>query len=315
MPLRLAFLGNDQWSVPALEAIAGEPDLDVAVVLTNPPREAGRGSGLRPTAVAAAAARLGLPLAEVEKVGEGRGFDALIGGRPEVVVVVAFGELLTREVLEAAPLGALNLHFSLLPRWRGATPVQHAILGGDTRTGVTVMRMDAGLDTGPILNQLEEDIRPEDDAGSLGRRLATLGALLLVGVLRQLPQGVIPARPQMDAAATFAPLLTKADRVIDWADQEAAVVRRVRALSPEPAATTRFRGEGLKVFTAATAHDRPGGDTEPGTLVRIDDRGVLVATGSGGGVRLLEVGPAGRRRMTAASWARGARFEEGERLG
>ena len=165
MTVRLAFLGNDPWSVPPLEAIAGEPELEPVLTLTNKPKPAGRGSEVRSTAVADAARRLGIPLLEVDGVRSGAGLDALIQVRPDVVVVVAFGELLTHEVLELPPLGAINLHFSLLPRWRGAAPVQHALLAGDARTGVSVMRMDEGLDTGPILNQLEEDIRPDDDAG------------------------------------------------------------------------------------------------------------------------------------------------------
>ena len=314
MMVRLAFLGNDAWSVPPLEAIAGEPDLDVALTLTNTPKPAGRGSQERSTAVADAARRLGVPLMEVESVRTGAGLDALIQVRPDVVVVVAYGELLTHEVLELPPLGAINLHFSLLPRWRGAAPVQHALLAGDARTGVSVMRMDEGLDTGPVLNQLEEDIRPEDDAGSLGARLAHLGGLVLVGVLRRLPEKGLPARPQDSAQATFAPRLDADDRRLDWEAQAQAIVRRVRAMSPDPGATTNFRGEALKVLGAGVAHDPPADPVEPGTIVAADDRGVLVAT-NGGGVRLLQVAPAGRKRMAASAWARGARFVPGERLG
>jgi methionyl-tRNA formyltransferase len=314
MTVRLAFLGNDTWSVPPLEAIAGEPDLETVLTVTNKPKPAGRGSQERATAVAEAARRLGMPLLEVDGVSSGTGLDALIRVRPEIVVVVAFGELLTREVLELPPLGAVNLHFSLLPRWRGAAPVQHALLAGDTRTGVSVMRMDEGLDTGPVLNQLEEDIRPDDDAGMLGARLAHLGGLLLVGVLRRLPEKGLPARPQDDAQATLAPRLDAEDRRLDWEASAEVVVRRVRAMSPDPGATTTFRDEALKVLAAGVAHDPPGDPVEPGTIVAADDRGVLVATKEGG-VRLLEVAPAGRKRMAASAWARGARFAPGERLG
>jgi methionyl-tRNA formyltransferase len=314
MTLRVAFLGNDPWSVPPLEAIAGEPELEVGLVVTNPARPAGRGSVPRATAVAETARALHLSLVEADGVGEGPGLDALRRAHPDVLVVVAYGELLSREVLELAPHGALNLHFSLLPRWRGASPVQHAILTGDERTGVTVMRMDEGLDTGPILNQLEEDVRPEDDAGSLGLRLARLGAIVLVGVLRRLTDELLPARTQDEGAATWAPRLGPEDRALSWTEEPQGIARRVRALAPEPGATTTFRGEPLKVFAAAVAHDDVARDAEPGELMTADGRGVLVRAG-GGGVRLLEVGPAGRRRMAAAAWARGARFVPGERLG
>jgi methionyl-tRNA formyltransferase len=310
--VRVAFLGNDRWSVPALEAIGGEPDLETVTVVTNVPRPAGRGSRPTSTAVAEAADRIGLPLVEADGIRSGAGFEALLSAAADVLVVVAYGHVLPRETLELCRYGAINLHFSLLPRWRGAAPVQHALLAGDATTGVTVMRMDEGLDTGPILNQLVEEIRPEDDAGSLGARLAHNGAMLLTGVLRMLPQGGVPARPQDDRFATNAPRLRPEDRVIDWSAPAEAIVRRVRALAPEPGATTRSRGQPLKVLAAAPDRREAGG--APGSILSADDRGVLVAAGVGG-VRLSDVAPAGRRRMSAAAWARGARFEADERLG
>ena len=315
MTVRLAFLGNDPWSVPPLEAIAGEPDLEIALVVTNLPKPAGRGSALRPTAVAETARRLGLPLAEVEGVRRGAGFEALLASAPHVLVVVAYGELLTREVLEVAPHGALNLHFSLLPRWRGAAPVQHAILAGDDLTGVTVMRMDEGFDTGPILNQLEEQIRAEDDAGTLGARLSHLGGMLLTGVVRSLPVGTLPGRSQDERLVTWAPRFGPDDRLIDWSSDPGLIARRVRALAPDPGATTTFRGAVVKVLGSGVAHAPDDVAGHPsGTIVGVEARGVLVAAG-GGGVWLSEVAPAGRRRMPAADWARGARFAADERLG
>jgi methionyl-tRNA formyltransferase len=311
--VRVAFLGNDPWSVAALEAIAGEPDLDPVVVITNPAKPAGRGARETRTAVAVAADRLGLSLVEADGVRSGPGFEALVTARADVLVVVAYGHLLTRETLELCPDGAINLHFSLLPRWRGAAPVQHSILAGDETTGVTVMRMDEGLDSGPILNQLVEEIRPEDDAGSLGARLAHNGAMLLVGVLRMLPKGGVPARAQDERLVTAAPRLRTEDRILHWSEAAEPLVRRVRALAPEPGASTAFRGEPLKVLAAVVDRD-PSREGAPGTIVSSDDRGVLVATGSGG-VRLIDVAPSGRKRMSAAAWARGARFLPAERLG
>lgn len=315
MTLRIAFLGNHAWSVPPLEAMAGEPDLELALVITNEPKPAGRGSSLTPTEVAVAGRRLAAQVVEAPGVTAGPGLQALINVAPDVVVVVAYGEILTREVLSLARFGAINLHFSLLPRWRGAAPVQRAILAGDTLTGVTVMRMDEGLDTGPILNQMEREIRPEDDAGTLGAHLAHIGAMLLVGVLRTLTAGGPPARRQDDRLATLAPKLSAEERGIDWQQEPDAIVRMVRALSPEPGATTTFRGEPLKVFQAGVAHDPVVPKGPPGSILGADPRGVLVAAAGGSGVRLVEVAPAGRRRMSAADWARGARFAGGERLG
>jgi methionyl-tRNA formyltransferase len=310
--LRVAFLGNDPWSVPALEAIAAEPELSLELVVTNPPKAAGRGSALTPTAVADAARALDAPVVEADGVNEGAGSTAVAELGPDVVVVVAYGQLLGHDALTVAPHGAINLHFSLLPRWRGAAPVQRAIAAGDAITGVTVMRMDDGLDTGPILNQLEEAVRPDDDAGSLGARLAKNGALLLVGVLRMLPRGGVPARKQDDASATLAPKVTAAERAIDWSRPPEEIVRWVRALAPRPAATATVRGEQVKVLAAALDH-QGWSDGAPGSVAGADERGVLVRA-DGGGVRLLEVAPAGRRRMDAASWARGVRFAADELL-
>jgi methionyl-tRNA formyltransferase len=318
MSLRVAFCGNDPWSVPSLEAIAGDPDLEVVLVCTNPPRPAGRGAALRPTAVADAARHAGVRLAEVEGVRTGEGLGLLHAARPEVLVVVAYGELLTPEVLQIPVHGPINLHFSLLPRWRGAAPVTHALLAGDERTGVTVMRMDEGLDTGPVLAQLEEEIRPDDDAGSLGARLAALGARLLVSVLGTVAGGAPPPRPQDPSGVTYAPRLGAGDRVLRWSDAAIDLVRRIHAFAPEPGATTTFRGQHLKVLAGGVTHEglgrRESDDPEPGTILDVDERGVLVAAGSGG-VRVIEVAPAGRRRMAAAEWARGARFGPSDRLG
>lgn len=312
MSLRIAFCGNDPWSVPALEAIDGDPELSVDVVITNPPKPAGRGGVPTPTAVAAYARSRDLPVREVPGIRAGEGARALEAAKPDAIVVVAYGELLTPATLAIAPRGALNLHFSLLPRWRGAAPVQHALMAGDAVTGVSVMQMDEGLDTGPILSQLEEPIRPEDDAGALGGRLAHLGARLLVSVLRMLPHGGVPARPQDDRLATFAPRIGPTERTIDWDRSAADIVRQIRGLAPDPAATTTFRALPLKVLGAALDHE--GGAGPAGTILSVDTRGVLIGAGEGA-VRLVELAPAGRKRMGAAAWARGARFAPGERLG
>lgn len=308
--MRIAFLGNDPWSVPSLESLARARGIEVAMVATRVPRPAGRGSKLTPTKVAKSARTLGLRLLEAETVRNGEGFEALRGLKPDALVVVAYGEILTRDILRLAT--PVNLHFSVLPRWRGAAPVQHAVLAGDPSTGVTVMLMDEGLDTGPILAQRAESILPEDDAGTLGARLAATGAELLVETLPRL--GEIEPTPQADEEATFAPKLSRADRSIDWSEPAEAIVRRVRAFAPSPGATTRLRAGAVKVLRVEVAAHAPDGEGAPGTVASVDALGFTVATGHGF-VRALEVGPAGRTHMTAADFVRGARLQPGERLG
>lgn len=307
--LRVAFLGNDEWSVPSLEALAASVH-DVTEVVTRVPRPTRRGGALRPTPVAAAATRLGLPLAEVETVRSGPGFDRLEASAPDVLVVVAYGELLPPTVLGLPKFAPVNLHFSLLPLLRGASPVQTALLLGLDTTGVTTIRMDEGLDTGPILRRREEPIRPDDDAGSLGARLAGIGGEVLVQTVDELARGTVSPVPQDHSRATFAPKLGSEDRRLDWSKPAPWLVNLVRALSPDPAALATLRGEPLKVFRAEAV----GAGGEPGVVVDVAKDGFVVGTGRGG-FRPLEVAPSGRKRMSAAEFVRGFRPVAGERLG
>ena len=310
---RVVFLGNDAWSVPTLEALAQARDVDVVLVVTNPARPAGRGSKLTPTPVADVARRLGLALVETETTRGGGFLEQLRAVAPDATVVVAYGELLSADVLRVARLGSLNLHFSLLPRWRGASPVQHAILAGDPVTGVTVMLMDEGLDTGPVLARGVVPIRSDDDAGSLGKRLSAVGAEMVIAVIRGFAtgEGVTPSTQEGESAPSFAPKLGPADRVVDWRQPADAIVRRIRAFAPDPGATTTWKGEDFKLLRAEEAGSNEG---EPGTVLEADRDGVTIAAGSGA-VRLLEVAPSGRRRMSGGDWARGVRDVVGERLG
>jgi methionyl-tRNA formyltransferase len=328
---RVVFLGNDPWSAIALSAYLEAGDgAAPALVVTRVPRPAGRGSALRPTAVADLARARDLPLVEAETARSGPGLAAIRDAQPHVLAVVAYGELLPRDVLDVPSHGCVNLHFSLLPRWRGAAPVQWAILAGDPVTGVTTMLMDEGLDTGPILQQTEVPVAPGEDAGSLGARLAGVGGTLLHRSIASLTGGTLTPMSQPREGATSAPKLAAEDRRIAWSETAATIDRRVRAFAPDPAAGAVFRGGTLKVLrgepdTLRSEPDTARGETDlargrpdpsggvPGTLLA-PDTGVPVLTGEGV-YRLLEVAPAGRRRMSANDWARGARFEPGEILG
>ncbi len=312
---RVVFLGNDPWSAVALVALVGSSDDGIvpSLVLTQVPRPAGRGSALRPTAVADAARSLGLQLAEIETVSEGPGRSLLEDASPDVIAVVAYGELLPPRVLALPQAGCVNLHFSLLPRWRGASPVQRAIWAGDPETGITTMVMDEGLDTGPILEQVRVPVTPFDDAGSLGDRLAGVGGPVLERSIRGLVDGTLTPVPQPTEDVTYAPKLESADRWIDWSEDAEAIDRRVRALAPSPGAVTRFRGAVLRIVRGEAF---PGPAGEPGSILETDPAVPAVSVATGSGVyRVMVVAPAGRKRMPAADWARGARFLPGERLG
>jgi methionyl-tRNA formyltransferase len=313
-------VGNAEWSVPSLEALAGSSHR-LELIATRARRPAGRGSRLTPTPVARAARRLGLPLAEVATVKSGEGLESLKAAAPDVLAVVAYGEILPPAVLEIPKIAPVNVHFSFLPELRGAAPVQRALMEGMPATGVTTIRMDAGMDTGPILLQAREAILPEDDAGSLGARLAAIGGRLLVETLDRLEAGTLEERPQDDALATYAPKLKPDERMIDWSRPAEEIVRQVRALAPEPGAIATFRGRNLKVLRGSVS-EPPDQEVAPAALspgqvadsfTRGSRQGVWVLTGSG--VLLLEeVQPEGRSRMSGGEFARGYRPEIGERL-
>lgn len=306
--MSVAFLGNAHWSVPSVWALAADARIRVTSVFTRPPVPAGRGSHLTPTPVAEAARELDLPLVEVATVTGGEGLDALRAVSPDVLAVVAYGEILPAEVLAIPRLGPLNLHFSLLPAYRGAAPVQRALLDGRNETGVSVMLMDAGTDTGPVLASRRVAIEPDEDAGTLGARLADAGADLLVTTIVGYAEGSVRPHPQDEANATVAPRIPERD--IDWNLPAEDVVNLVRALGPAPGAATGFRGERLKVLRARVAP----ASGEPGRLLRVDEAGPVVAAGDEA-VVLEQVAPAGRRHMSGADFARGARIVPDERFG
>jgi methionyl-tRNA formyltransferase len=305
-------MGTPAFAVPTLERLLAEQE--VVAVFTQPDRPAGRGRRLRSSPVKALAAERGVPVLQPASLRrEPEALAALLSFAPEVIVVAAYGLILPPPVLAAAPGGALNVHASLLPRWRGAAPVAHAIPAGDEETGVTIMQIEAGLDTGPMLARRAVAIGPEETTGELTHRLAELGAALLAEVLVPWLADELVAAPQVEAAATYAPRLTADDAALDWSAPAAALARRVRAMSPAPGAfSVTAGGERLKVYRARALRAGPGLSAPPGTLVATEGGPAVVA--GDGLLQLDEVQLAGGRRMAAAALLRGRPALLGERL-
>lgn len=313
--MRVVFLGTPEVAVPALDALVAAPDVDVVAAVTNPDRPKGRSKQPVPPPVKVAAERHGVPVWQPVKPIEV--VDELAALDVDACAIVAYGALLPRRVLEAGGRGFVNLHFSLLPRWRGAAPVQHAIRAGDQVTGVTCFVLDEGMDTGPVLARQEEPIAPDDTAGSLLERLADLGAPVLLDALRRLVAGEPPV-PQPDHGVTLAPKITPEDTAIDWSAPARTVTDLVRSADPAPGAHTTFRGKRLKVWSVRPVEpsDDPDGRAEaaPGDIVAVGKRGAVVACG-GGAVELAAVQPEGKGRVDGAAFVNGQRPEPGERLG
>ena len=303
--LRIAFLGNAAWSVPALAAVA-ESRHQVVFVGTRPDRPGRRGGAPVATPVAQATKQRGLRLYQAERSPEL--LAPLIAAQPDLLVVVAFGELLGPEVLSVAP--AVNLHFSLLPAFRGASPVQSALLEGATRTGISIIALDEGMDTGPVYAERSVDIDPAEDAGSLGERLAELGAAVLVEVLDAIAAGTADPQPQSEHGVSVAQKFTTQDRAIIWNEPADRIVNRVRAFAPAPGAVTTLRDVTLKVLRAEVC----AGQGIPGTVIDAGAaEGPVVAAGRDA-VRLLRVAPAGRPQMSGADLVRGGGLSDGEDL-
>jgi methionyl-tRNA formyltransferase len=309
--MRLVFLGTPAFAVPTLEAIvrAGH---EVAAVLTQPDRPRGRGQNLGHSPVKQAALALEIEVYQPERVRRPEAVDYLRGLDAKAMVVVGYGQIIPQSVIDLPPLGIINVHASLLPKFRGAAPIQWAIVNGETRTGVTTMQIDAGLDTGAMLLKAETEIGPEENAVELGQRLAVLGAGLLVETLAGLENGGIAGEKQDDSQATLARILKKEDGLIDWRQGALAIHNRVRGLQPWPGAQTTFRGRPLHIWKSRVAVAAGVTAAEPGAVLRA--RPLLIATGEGA-LELLEVQLEGRKRIPAADFANGQRLVENEVLG
>jgi methionyl-tRNA formyltransferase len=312
--VRVVFMGTPDFAVPTLTALADTSTVDVVGVVTQPDRRAGRGRRLMPSSVKRAALVRDLPLFQPRSLRTAEAMAQLVTWEPDIIVVAAFGQILRQDVLELPPFGCLNVHASLLPRWRGAAPIPAAILAGDKVTGVTIMQMDVGLDTGPILAQREEPVESGDTWETLEPRLAQLGAELLVETLPPYLTGELSPQPQPAEGITYAEQLSKDDGWIDWSRPAVELDRQIRAFHPWPGAFTTLRGERLKLVRAVPL---PGwrGDAPPGTVFALNGEAVVaVATGEGA-LCLDEVQLAGRRSMDITSFLCGQRDCIGSRLG
>ena len=307
--MRVVFFGTPEFAVPSLQALLGE-GFDVVAVVTQPDKPQGRSrSTTVPPPVKTAADAEDVPVLQPERPGDPAFLARLRALAPDVGVVVAYGHILKPDLLGLPRLGMINLHPSLLPELRGAAPVEWAILNGFKQTGVTIMRMEEGLDSGPILLQIPHDIDPEVTGGELAEHLSEMGAQALVEVLALFQTNGLEPHPQEHARATYAPKLTRDTAHIRWTDPAERVARLIRGLDPRPGAWTELDGREFKLFGARVVEGRGA----PGEVQQTDD-GLRIATGQGA-VRIEEVQPAGKARMAAAEWVRGRGAQAGQRFG
>jgi methionyl-tRNA formyltransferase len=326
----LLFFGTPELAVPALQALVAAGRAPLRVV-TQPPRPAGRGQQLRQPPVARWALEHGLPVLQPERVRSPDFLAELRPLAPAIAVVVAFGQIFPAELLALPALGCINLHASLLPAWRGASPIQAAISAGEARTGVTVMRMEAGLDTGPILLQAPLAIGPGETAGELAPRLAALGAQLILQALDRLDRGDLPEQPQDAALATYAPRLTREGGRVDWSLPAAQIANRLRAWTPWPGLTADLRGTPVKLVRAQ-AQDPPlaaqpsavpspaapsqdgASAAAPGSFLGLTPQGLVVAAGGDTRLVVAELQRPGKRALRGADFVNGERLRAGERF-
>jgi methionyl-tRNA formyltransferase len=309
-PLRLLFAGTPDVAVPSLELLLAS-DHEVVAVLTRPDARSGRGRKVSRSPVAERADAAGVPVLQPRSPREPGFLERLTELAVDSAPVVAYGALVPQAALDLPRHGWVNLHFSLLPAWRGAAPVQHAVMAGDEVTGASTFRLEAGLDTGPVYGVVTEPIGPRDTAGDLLGRLSVSGARLLRATLDGIAAGTLEPRPQPTEGISLAPRLEPADARVDWSLPAPVVDRRVRGVTPAPGAWTTWRGDRLRLGPVEPLPTSPG--PAPGEL-SVGPTGVLVGTGRGA-VRLGEVQPAGKRMLPAPDWVRGARPAPGERLG
>jgi methionyl-tRNA formyltransferase len=309
--MKIVFMGTPEFAVPSLEALLRSGDQVVGVV-TQPDRPKGRGHQLVAPPVKLVAERAGIPILQPLKIRTPEFLQALSAWQPDLIAVTAFGRILHAPILRLPPMGCVNVHGSLLPKYRGAAPVQWAVINGETETGITTMVMDEGMDTGPMLLQEKLEILPDDTAGTLAPRMAELGGQLLIKTIAQLKAGTLAPKRQDDGQATMAPLLKKEDGLLDWTMNATSLANRARGLSPWPGAYTFFGEERWNIWKAVSIM---GATTErPGTIVTVNKQAILVATGEGI-LEIHEIQTANSKRMSVVQFLAGHRVTAGMQLG
>jgi methionyl-tRNA formyltransferase len=308
--LRTVFMGTPRFAVPSLAVLV--ESVDVTLVLCNPDRPAGRGRSMASPPVKEEALRRGIPVFQPEKARHPDAVARIAAEAPDLIVVVAYGHILPKSILDIPRLGSINVHASLLPKYRGAAPINWAVARGETVTGITIMRMDEGMDTGPMLHVREMPIGEEDTAETMFPKLSILGADALCEALRKLREGTLDETPQDAALATYAPLLTKEHGRIEWSRPSGEVRNLVRGMTPWPSAFAVHAGKTLKVLSASVAGES-GAAGEAGEIVALGRDGIAVACGDGV-LRLQVVQPEGGKAMDAWAYAQGRRVATGERL-
>jgi len=323
MPLRIVFCGTPAFAVPSLRHLIAQPDFEISGVVTQPDRPRGRGQETAISAVKAAAIEAGLPIYQPEKIKSPESLDYFRNLAPNAVVIIAYGQLISQRLIDIPRLGWINLHASLLPKYRGAAPINWSIVNGETRTGLTTMQIDAGLDTGPTLLKFETEIAPDETAPELTARLAEAGGPLVAETLRKFDRGEIKLAPQDSSQATLAPPLKKEHGRIDWSLLATRIYNRIRGLAPWPGAFSSFRGKICHIWgrPAIAPESNPAGPpalpaaaSQPGAILSRDGD-IFVVCGHGTLLRLESVQLEGRKRIAARDFANGARLTPADRFG
>ncbi|KOR88541.1 methionyl-tRNA formyltransferase [Paenibacillus solani] len=309
--MNIVFMGTPAFAVPSLEMLLAE-GYSIAAVVTQPDRPQGRKKVLTPTPVKEAALRHGIPVLQPQRLRSPEAVAELAEYKPDLIITAAYGQILPKSVLDMPALGCLNVHGSLLPAYRGGAPIQRSIINGESVTGITLMYMAEGLDTGDMIAKAEVPIQDDDTAGTMFEKLSTVGAELLLRELPRLLQGKVEAEPQEESKATYAPNLTRDDEKIDWSRTSREIYNQIRGLVPYSGGFTLWNGDVFKVWAAAN----PGSvqvssnDEQPGTVLKLDDKGIVVGTGDGT-LTLLTVQPSGKKAMDAAQFVRGTSLTVG----
>jgi methionyl-tRNA formyltransferase len=311
--MKLIFCGTPQFAVPTLERLL-EEKFTIELVVANPDEPSGRGYEVKAPPVKRLAQQAGIPVFQPAKLRAPETQEFLSRYQPDAIAVVAYGKIIPPWMIDLPRLGCINLHASLLPKYRGAAPIQWALIQGERRTGVTTMKIDPGMDTGDIFLQREVQIRDEDTTETLAERLSVLGAELMIETLRRLERGEIVPRPQDHSQATLAPMLKKEHGKIDWAMRAEEIGWRVRGLRPWPGAYTTFRGKNLHIWAAAPAPSAAAAGADPGTL-NVQGSRLLVACGQGTALDVRELQVEGRKRLAARDFLNGVRLSAGEKFG